>query len=89
MEQLPDNGNADIENGTWLVNMKEDGSGSKRVTVKALSEMGAIIEAEDKFGGTAVSARLQGERPQGCTKGCTGRMCRDALNCDANGRGRA
>lgn len=30
--------------------------------------------------------RLQGERPLGCSKGCTGRMCRDALNCDAKGR---
>lgn len=26
------------------------------------------------------------ERPQGCSKGCTGRMCHDALNCDAKGR---
>ena len=22
------------------------------------------------------------ERPEGCSKGCAGRMCRDALNCD-------
>ena len=25
---------------------------------------------------------LANERPQGCSKGCTGRMCLDALNCD-------
>lgn len=27
--------------------------------------------------------RARAERPRGCSKGCTGRMCRDALNCDA------
>lgn len=27
--------------------------------------------------------RARGERPVGCSKGCTGRVCRDPLNCDA------
>jgi len=26
-------------------------------------------------------------RPTGCSKGCTGRMCRDALHCDAKPQG--
>ena len=58
-DQLPMNGNADIENAEWIVTMQEDDTGSKRVTVKAMSEMGAIIEAEERFGGTAISARLK------------------------------
>ena len=53
------NENADIENAAWVVNMEEDSGGSKRVTVQALSEMGAIIEAEERFGGVAISARLK------------------------------
>lgn len=27
---------------------------------------------------------LNEERPQGCSKGCTGRLCRDALHCDGS-----
>jgi hypothetical protein len=89
-DQLPMNGCADIENAAWIVNMQGDDGGSRRVTVQALSEMGAIIEAEERFAGTAISARLKAatrdERPHGCSKDCAGRMCRDALNCDAKGR---
>jgi hypothetical protein len=32
----------------------------------------------------AYDAADRAERPEGCSKGCTGRMCRDALHCDAD-----
>lgn len=48
---LPDNGNADITETAWIVNMVEaDNETSFHVTVQATSEQGAIIEAEEKFG---------------------------------------
>ena len=34
----------------------------------------------------AKSAPLAGERPEGCSKGCAGRICLDALHCDAPAR---
>jgi hypothetical protein len=54
MERLPDNGNADITEAVWFVTFS-DGSCLKEI---ATSEMGAIIGAEEKWGGTAVSASL-------------------------------
>ena len=56
MERLPDNGNNDIIDCVWIVNMQEDHSGSKRVRVQAMSEMGALLAAEERFGGVAISA---------------------------------
>lgn len=47
---LPDNGNADITETAWIVNMVEaDNETSFHVTVQATSEQGAIIEAEEKL----------------------------------------
>jgi hypothetical protein len=54
MERLPDNGNNDITEAVWFVTFS-DGSCVKQI---ATSEMGAIISAEEEFGGTAVAASL-------------------------------
>lgn len=43
--------------------------------------IGALYRAENIHDDHFNPAAL-GERPVGCSKGCTGRMCRDALNCD-------
>jgi hypothetical protein len=63
MERLPDNGNIDITDADWCVNMMEaDGETGFRVTVRALNEQGAIISAEEKFGEDgcyAISAYLK------------------------------
>lgn len=56
MSQLPDNGNNDITECEWVVNLADNAEGTKRVTVRATSEMGAIITAEERFEITAISA---------------------------------
>ena len=76
MEHLPDSGNADIENGEWIVNLEHDDTGSKRVTIQALNEMGAIIEAEERFGGTAISAYPKPYHTPRCPI-CAGLNCKN------------
>jgi hypothetical protein len=57
VERLPDNGNNDITECEWIVYLDANESGARRVVVKATSEMGAIITAEEELGVTAISAR--------------------------------
>lgn len=52
----------DVGEAVWLVTFEPNDSGSERVKVVASSEMGAIIKAEEEFGGTAISARLHVSR---------------------------
>lgn len=59
----------------------------RRAAVKAAVD-GALPAIAAYFQAEAAIDKAKGERPEGCSKGCTGRMCRDALNCDAKGRSR-
>jgi hypothetical protein len=65
-DQLPMNGNADIDNQDWIVFARVEGE-LRRFTVSALSEQSACIEVEDKYGVEAISARLKASRPWSCT----------------------
>lgn len=48
---LPDNGNTDITDCDWIVNMMEaDNETGFLVTVRAVSEQGAILSAEEQYG---------------------------------------
>lgn len=46
-------------------------------------EAGERMDQAAKF---LKAERFNNTLPIGCSKGCNGRMCRDALNCDAKGR---
>jgi hypothetical protein len=63
---------------------------------EAKAELDAVLEAlndylhkhgqwrnEGKVQGWIAYREQSGERPIGCSKGCRGRTCLDALNCDA------
>ena len=55
-DQLPTNGNTDIENQPWIVFAKVEGE-TRRFRVLALSEQAACIQVEDKYGVNAISAK--------------------------------
>jgi hypothetical protein len=48
----------ELGNQEWIVNLAPNTNGLKRMRVMALSEQGACMEVEDRFGVTAISARL-------------------------------